>query len=125
MRWLGALGLADFAAFPAVGRALCEWLPLKPQLNPGFHSSTAALSSLLSLPTSCCSTSWCPRAIPHLPQTCFPSAGSLIGRELQPVYAAVASAAVGSPPAAPALPDRLLELLRVAGQHLYHDITGE
>jgi hypothetical protein len=41
------------------------------------------------------------------------------------VYAAVASAAVGSPPAAPALPDRLLELLRVAGQHLYHDITGE
>jgi hypothetical protein len=25
MRWLRSLGLSDFAAFPAVGRALCEW----------------------------------------------------------------------------------------------------
>lgn len=24
MRWLGALGLSDFAIFPAVGQALCE-----------------------------------------------------------------------------------------------------
>lgn len=53
-----------------------------------------------------------------------PTSGTLIGRELQPVYAAIDKPTVGSTVAAPALPVRLLELLQVAGQHLYHDITG-
>ncbi|KAL4451471.1 hypothetical protein ABPG75_007133 [Micractinium tetrahymenae] len=70
MRWLSALGLSDFAIFPAVGEALC----------------------------------------------------ALIGRELQPVYAA-ATAGEAADAAALALPPRLLELLRVVGQHLYHNVA--
>ena len=76
MRWLGALGLADFGVFPGVGAALCE----------------------------------------------------LIGRELQPAYAAACPNGGGVKPAPGGepvqLPARLLELLAAAGQHLYHNITG-
>lgn len=55
------------------------------------------------------------------------NAGQLIGRDLQPVYeAAVGSGAAPAGDGTPlALPPRLLELLRVVGQHLYHNVTGE
>lgn len=60
---------------------------------------------------------------------CLPAllpAGELIGRELAPVYAAACGPAASQPADLPAqLPLRLMELLVVAGQHLYHDIAGE
>ena len=48
-------------------------------------------------------------------------AGTLIGQQLQPVYAA---ATAGKPAAALQLPERLMQLLKVAGQHLYHNVPG-
>ena len=118
MRWLRALGLSDFAVFPAVGRALCECsqggtvpvftLPMCPRFAGCYacicHIKAANLAALY----------------PEIP------AGELIGRELAPVYAAACGTDTPQPGALSVqLPPRLLELLVVAGQHLYHDITGE
>lgn len=54
------------------------------------------------------------------------AAGDLIGRELQPVYATATAGGAKPSAAAPLvqLPPRLLQLLAVAGQHLYHNVAG-
>lgn len=49
MRWLRALGLADFAAFPSVGRAICEWLPLQLRWLCSRASNLHLLMQLRSL----------------------------------------------------------------------------
>jgi hypothetical protein len=53
MRWLRTLGLADFAILPAVGQALCEFLPLLPPL----------LLPLLLLPLLLLLMAECPRGM--------------------------------------------------------------
>ena len=68
-------------------------------------------------------------AHPSTPPRAFHPAGKLIGKELQPLYEAAVppplSAMAQQPPRAPPplLPTRLLELLGVAGQHLYHSVV--
>lgn len=127
MRWLRTLGVSDFAVFPAVGRALCElqrgrvgWL-----LRLACCASlNVALILLLAVATAC-RRGWGWLSNSSDVERRASAAGELIGRELAPVYAAACSPDA-SQPGAPSvqLPPRLLELLTVAGQHLYHDITG-
>lgn len=131
MRWLSALGLSDFAIFPAVGEALCECADPGWGLELGLSRSFCGRQLCCSFSRGPCGALQGPPApvvllVINLPFPVVPFhvvTGVLIGRELQPVYAAATAGQAAS--AALALPPRLLELLRVVGQHLYHNVAGE